>query len=104
MPPAPRSPQRSPERSRTGVLEREVGRASGPRRARVAVTFVICVGPRCQRVSRSMRAGGSALPSASTADLTLRLSPLDMPAFLADPTALGPLCQSRRRLRRWQQH
>jgi ubiquinone biosynthesis protein UbiJ len=85
MPPA-LDPSAIPGAIANRVLEREAW-ARQRLAAHAGRTFVISSGPAASAfaIDESGRVF-SALPSASTADLTLRLSPLDMPAFLADPT------------------
>jgi len=68
------------------VLDREAW-ARQRLAAHAGRTFVIASGPAASAfaIDESGKVA-SALPSACTPDLTLRLSPLDVPAFLADPT------------------
>jgi ubiquinone biosynthesis protein UbiJ len=68
------------------VLEREAW-ARQRLAAHTGRTFVIAAGPAASAfVIDDSGKVASALPPASTPDLTLRLSPFDVPAFLADPT------------------
>jgi ubiquinone biosynthesis protein UbiJ len=85
MPPA-LDPAAIPGAIANRVLEREAW-ARQRLAAHAGRTFVISSGPVASAfaIDESGRVA-SALPAASRPDLTLRLSPLDMPAFLADPT------------------